>query len=151
MKCTFGENPFCGSMESFLWISFGVLMESLLWEHLIGVDLLSMIEYLFWRSEREEDLMDASKFQQYQRSCLMCCEFSGNYWYGFYDMVQFGWFGLWSDQYTCDLIVTWLLWYTSCLYMLEIEFILIYCGEWERYWIYWNCCDCPVVSLDSGS
>ena len=41
-------------------------MESFLCEH-FSVDLLRMIEYLFWEREREEDLMDASKFWHYQR------------------------------------------------------------------------------------
>ena len=38
-------------------------MESFLWEH-FGVDLLSMIEYLFWERGDWEDLMDALKFWQ---------------------------------------------------------------------------------------
>ena len=55
-------------MERFLWIYCGGLMESLLREHPIDVDLLSMIEDLFWGREWEEDLMDASKFRQCRRS-----------------------------------------------------------------------------------
>jgi hypothetical protein len=46
--------------------------ENIFWsidgELLIGMDLLSMIEDLFWGREREEDLMDASKVRQYQWS-----------------------------------------------------------------------------------
>ena len=78
----------------------------------------------------------------------MWCEWLGNYWYGFYDMVHFGWFGWWSDQYSCDSVVTWLLWYTSCLYMIDITFILICCGAWASYWRAWMCCDWLVVRLD---
>ena len=82
--------------------------------------------------------------------CLMCCEFLGNSWYGFYDVVQFGWFGWWTEHHSCDLLVTWLLWYTSYLYMIEISFILIWCGAWASYWRAWMCCDWLWVSLDSG-
>jgi hypothetical protein len=219
-------------------------MERFLWEHLLeywwrascesifGMDLLSMIEDLFWEREREEDLMDASKFRQCRRSwwknsrsfrnpslwgirglsiyiegirgltvyrerivdkimeicvwagakllddeagsrsafyglrsitetlvclhycldgyyCLMCCECLGNSWYGFYDVVQFGWFGWWSEKYSFNSVVTWLLWYTSCLYMIDISFILISCGVWASCWRAWMYCDWLVVSLDS--
>ena len=46
-------------MENFLC----VLMERFLWEH-FGVDILSMIEDLFWERGDREDLMDALKFRQ---------------------------------------------------------------------------------------
>ena len=82
--------------------------------------------------------------------CLICCKSLGHSWYGSYDMAQFGWFGWWSEQHSFDLVVTWLVWYTSYLYMIEIALILIWCGAWARYWKAWMCCDWLWVSLDSG-
>ena len=82
--------------------------------------------------------------------CLICCECLGHSWYGFYDVVQFGWFDGWSEQHSCDSVVIWLLQYTSCLYVIEIAFILICCGAWASYWRAWMCCDWLWISLDSG-